>query len=334
MAPKTYLAGMPPALPHYGVSGWMDGAGYTAGAISRFHALQTPNKRLLLGPWDHGARTHVSPGRHGARPRFEMLAETLRFFDEHVLGRETGLAHEQPVHYFTMVEEAWHAADTFPPAAMRLHDWALGPDGTLVDGPAPEGADEYRVDHAIGTGRNTRYERIAGQAVEEYYPDWHGRDAAMACWTSPPFEHPTELTGAAIADLWLTADTPDAAIVVYLEDVAPDGATRYVTEGALRASCRAVTAPPADHPHQTPYHPCTAETQQHLRPGEPARLQIALHPTSWLLRPDHRIRLALSGADRDHLARVPFGRSPLLHILRGGAHRSVLRLPLVPRPLA
>ena len=260
-----------------------------------------------------------------------MLAETLRFFDEHVLGQDTGLAHEQPVHYFTMVEEAWHAADTFPPATMRLHDWALGPHGTLVDGPAPEGADEYRVDHAIGTGRNTRYERIAGQAVEEYYPDWHGRDAAMACWTSPPFEHPTELTGAAIADLWLTADTPDAAIVIYLEDVAPDGATRYVTEGALRASCRAVTPPPDDHPHQTPYHPCTAEAQLFLTPGEPARLEIALHPTSWLLRPGHRIRLALAGADRDHLARVPFGRSPLLRILRGGAHRSVLRLPVVPR---
>ena len=80
MAPKTYLAGIPPELPHYGVSGWMDGAGYTAGAISRFHALPTPNKRLLLGPWDHGARTHVSPERRSARPRFEMLAETLRFF--------------------------------------------------------------------------------------------------------------------------------------------------------------------------------------------------------------------------------------------------------------
>jgi putative CocE/NonD family hydrolase len=331
IAPKTYAAGIPSGLPHYGVSGWMDGAGYTAGAVSRFHALPNKEKRLLLGPWDHGARTHVSPARASAQSRFEMLAETLRFFDQHVAERETGLLAERPVHYFTMIEEAWHAADSFPPAGTSTRTWSLGPAGALQDGPAAEGADEYRVDHAIGTGKNTRYERIAGQPVEEYYPDWHGRDARMAHWTSAPLSAPIEITGTPAADLWITADTPDAAIIVYLEDVAPDGRTRYITEGALRASCRQVAPAPANHPHPGPYHPFTLEAQRHLVPNEPARLEIALHPTSWLLRAGHRVRLALAGADHDHLARVPFGVSPLLRILRGPAHPSVLKLPIAPR---
>jgi len=333
IAPKTYAAGISPDLPHYGVSGWMDGAGYTAGAISRFHALPNAEKRLLLGPWDHGARTHVSPARNAAAPRFELLAEILRCFDEHVAERNTGLAQEQPVHYFTMIEEAWHAASSFPPSGTKMRIWVLGPNGNLLDSTATltTGADQYRVDHGLGTGRNTRYERIAGQAVEEYYPDWHGRDDRMVRWTTAPLDAPIEVTGTPVADLWITADTPDAAIIVYLEDVAPDGHTRYITEGALRASCRAVAEAPPDHPHPGPYHPCTLDAQIYLAPGEPARLEIAMHPTSWLVRPGHRLRLALAGADRDHLARVPFGASPLLSVLRGGTHASALHVPMAPR---
>jgi len=141
------------------------------------------------------------------------------------------------------------------------------------------------------------------------------------------------VTGTPVARLWIVADTPDAAVVVYLEEVAPDGTTRYMTEGCLRASCRQ-TAPapaPADHPHDGPYHPCTVATQRHLVPGEPALLEIALHPTSWLLRAGVRVRLALAGADRDHLARVPFGRAPTFCILHGLQHPSALDLPVTPR---
>ena len=331
MAPMTYVDGIPPGLAHYGVTGWMDGAGYTAGGISRFNALPSREKRLLLGPWDHGARTHVSPTRPTALPQFELLAETLRFFDEHVAGRATGLEREQSVHYYTMIEEAWHAADSFPPPGTAMQDWFLG-SGRALQRRAPEpGEDCYQVDHALGTGRNTRYDRISGQAVESYYADWHGRDASMLTWTGPVFTEATEVTGAPVAALWVAADTPDAAILLYLEDVAPDGRTNYVTEGMLRASCRYVEPPPVWHPHLGPYHPCTEELLQYLVPGEPALLQIELHPTSWLMRPGHRLRLALAGADRDHLARVPWGHAPRLRVLHGGAHLSTLSIPVVAR---
>ena len=235
------------------------------------------------------------------------------------------------MHYYTMVEEAWHAAESFPPPGTVLQNWWLGIGGVLQQADAAPGEDAYRVDHALGTGRNTRYERIAGQAVGAYYHDWHGRDEAMIHWTGPAATEAVEITGTAVADLWIAADTSDAAILVYLEDVAADGRTLYVTEGMLRASCRHVEAPPAMHPHAGPYHPCTAETQRYMVAGEAARLQIALHPTSWLLRPGHRLRLALAGADRDHLARVPWGRAPLLRIMYGGDHASALSVPVVAR---
>ena len=331
VAPRTYLSGIPAVLPHYGVSGWMDGAAYTNGAAGRFRALPGPGKRLLLGPWDHGARTNVSPARSDARPAFEMHAEILRFFDQHVAGRDTGLSAERPVHYFTMIEEAWKAADTWPPPSQPRTFW-LGADAALAEAaPAAAASTSYRTDHGIGTGRNTRYERIAGQPVETYYGDWHGRDAAMAIWTSAPLDAATEVTGHAAASIWLASEAKDAAVILYLEDVAPDGTTRYVTEGMLRAIFRRTAAPPADYPHFGPWHACGEADIEPLVPGEPALLEIQLMPTSWLFRQGHRIRLALAAADRDHLGRVPFGLSPLLKIFHGGTHASALNLPVVPR---
>jgi len=330
IAPRSYLEGIDPALPHYGVSGWMDGAAYTNGCVTRYRALPNHEKRLLLGPWDHGARTHVSPFRDGPRPAFEMHGEILRFFDQHVAGLETGLGAERPIHYFTMVEEAWKAADTWPPAGTSPQRLFLGAEGTLAPmPPEADGVDLYRTDHALGTGRQTRFERIAGQPVEDYYADWDGRDAAMATWTSPPLAEAVEVTGHAVADLWIASEARDGAFVVYLEDVEPDGRRRYVTEGCLRALHRATAAAPANYPQIGPFHPCSAGAAELLDPGVPARVEIALMPTSWLFRKGHRIRLAFAAGDRDHLARVPFGSAPLLQVFRSRALPSSLTLPVL-----
>lgn len=327
IAPRSYAAGIPADVAHYGVSGWMDGAGYTAGCIARFAALPNAAKRMLLGPWDHGARTHVSPARTvGPAPAFEMAAEMLRFFDAHVAGRDSGLGHEAPVHYYTMIEEAWHAANRFPPAGTAMQTLALGADGTMGWGEAGGAAGMVRhvASQSLGTGRHTRYERIAGQAVTAYYDDWHGRDAAMLCWTSAASIAEIEITGTPVVRLFFSADTRDAAVIVYLEDVGPDGHTRYVTEGALRASCRALNA-------STGLPLFTRAAQAHLLPGEVVELEIAMHPTSWLLRAGHRLRLALAGADRDHLVRVPFGQDPAFTVHWGPSMPSCLRIPVVPR---
>ncbi|VVD95122.1 Putative serine esterase [Pandoraea eparura] len=65
------------------------------------------------------ARTNVSPWRDVMAPQFDLLAEVLRFFDEHLLGKTTGLTNESPIHYFNMHAEQWAASivDYYP-------DWA------------------------------------------------------------------------------------------------------------------------------------------------------------------------------------------------------------------
>ena len=327
-SPYAYCHGVRPDVAVYSVSGWMDGAGYANGAIARFLTLPNARRHLLLGPWDHGARTNVSPLRTQPDPEFPLLAELLRFFDHYVIGLDTGLEREQPVHYFTMIEERWRAASHWPPHDRTTQLVFAGNGRLAAHGGAAGGEDRYQVDFALGTGSHTRYGRLAALDVRDYYTDWHGRDARMLCYTSDPMAEDCELTGHPCVTLHLGASEADAALHVYLEDVAPDGTCRYVTEGMLRALHRKERPAPSDHQVVGPYHSYARPDAAPLGRGEIALLRFSLLPTSWHVAAGHRLRVAISGADADNFGQVPHGRPPLLTIHRGGVHESSLDLPL------
>ena len=328
-SPYAYCRGVRPDVAVYSVSGWMDGAGYTNAAIARFLSLPNKNRHLLIGPWDHGARANVSPFRRQADSEFPLLAELLRFFDHYLCGVDTGLGRESPVHYFTMGEERWHAAPDWP-----SHDRStvlfLAEGGRLAAAAGDLAEDAYQVDFSLATGPNTRYGRLAAFDVRDYYTDWHGRDARMLCYTSEPFAAGHELSGHPVATLHLTASEADAALHVYLEDVAPDGTCRYITEGMLRALHRKERKAPDHHQVIGPFHSFKRADAAPLVPGEVATLRLSLLPTSWRVLAGHRLRLAIAGADSDNYGQVPHGRPPLLSIRRGGPYASSISLPLRP----
>ena len=177
---------------------------------------------------------------------------------------------------------------------------------------------------------HTRYGRLAAFDVRDYYTDWDGRDARMLCYTSEPLSADHELSGHPCVTLHLCASEADAALHVYLEDVAPDGTCRYVTEGMLRALHRKECAAPDHHKVVGPYHSYSRADAAPLVPGEVATLRFSLLPTSWRVAAGHRLRVAIAGADADNFGQVPHGRPPILAIQRGGAHASSIVLPLRP----
>lgn len=327
-SPYHYAHGIRPDVAVYSVSGWMDGAGYTNGAIARHLTLPNEHRYLLLGPWDHGARVNVSPWRAQVEPEFPLLAEVLRFFDEHLAGIDTGLKAEAPVHYFTCHEEAWHAAEQWPPLGDAPARLFLAGGEMLGRAAGTTASDNYKVDFAFGTGAHTRYERIAAIDNRDYYGDWQGRDAALLRYTSEPLEADAELTGHVTAELWLASSEPDAAIHLYLTEVEADGRERYVTEGVLRALHRKDAPDTPAHRTKWPIHSFRRQDAAPLQRGEATRLTIALLPISWRLRKGSRLRLAIAGADADHYAQIPHGRPPTLTLHHGGEHSSRLDLPL------
>ena len=318
---------------YYSVSGWMDGGGYSTGTIQRYLWLDNPKTRLLLGPWDHGARANVSPWADKAGQAQQPIvgAAVLRFFDQHLQGRATGIEDEKPVHYFTMGEERWKAADLWPPAAERRSLYA-GADRRLTAAePADEtAADVYRADYARGTGSQTRYDRLYIADVRHYYDDWDGREKRMLSYTGEPLPADTEVTGHPSVELHFACSEKDCAFFVYLSDVTPDGRSVYVTEGVFRALHRKPGPNPEKIPATGPTHSFKRADAALLVPGAPAVAAFELLATSYLFRRGHRIRLSIAAADSDHFSRIPDGRPPEITLYRARARPSRIDLPIVP----
>jgi putative CocE/NonD family hydrolase len=310
----------------YSISGWMDGAGFACGAIVRYLSLPGRRRHLLLGPWDHGARANVSPWRESVEPRFSVLAEVLRFFDEYLQGRDTGLGAEAPVHYYTMHAEAWRGADRWPPVAQE-RSFFLADGGRLAAKAGSPGADRHAVDLARGTGTHTRHERLAAVDTREYYSDWDGRDAGLLRYDSEPLASDVEMSGHPVVTLWIESSEGDAAVFVYLSEVEADGRVRYVTEGVLRALHRREAPAPRFERRTWPYRTFARADAAPMPAGRAEPLRFGLLPTSWLFKAGSRIRVALAGADADHYVQVPHGRPPVLTLHRGPDHPSAIALP-------
>ncbi len=326
-SPYAVSSGVQSEVAILSVSGWCDGAGYMNGAISRFLTLKDNPRHLLLGPWDHGARIDISPWRTTEVADFPLLGEILRFFDTYLLGWETGLKEEAPVHYFSLHAEAWRAAPAWPPVeAQQMLAFTAG--HGLGAPTAQGGTDGYKVDFTLGTGHETRFERIAGVDSRSYYSDWQGRTDRMLSYTSAPLTEAMELAGHGLADLWLSSSEPDAALFVYLSEIEANGTERYVTEGLLRALHRQEAPAPDTYRTTWPFRTFSRADAAPMVPGAWERIRIPLLPIGWRFAAGSRIRLSIAGADADHCGQVPHGRPPLLTLAFGGERASALHLPL------
>jgi len=329
-SPRAYCGNMSSDLAVFSISGWMDG-GYMNGAVARFLTLGGSRRHLLLGPWDHGVRVHASPFRNQPEPEFPLHGAILRFFDEYVRGDKTGLAGEASVHYFTMAEEKWKNAPDWPPTERAPLVFQLTRDQTLSDADTAPGIVSYQPDFSFGTGRNTRYGRLAALDIREYYATWQVRSEDLLRFVCEPLRDDLCVTGHPVISLLFETDQADAAVLAYLEDIAPDGRRRYVTEGMLRALHRKETAPPEDYRAAWPFHGCEQSDTVPLTPGKAEVLRFSMFATSWKFAAGHRIGLALAGADRDNVVRIPYGRPGnwKIHVGGpvGGAEGSGLELP-------
>lgn len=330
-SPYWYLEKIPGQVHIYSVSGWYDGSAFANGSIARFLSNPGADNRLLLGPWDHGARTNGSPFRDSPpQPQFPVLGEVLRFFDEHLAGMDTGLRQEAPVHFHTVREEKWQAADTWPPhpASTRLY---LAEDARLsATVPASSSVAQYKVRFTTGTGSSSRFERLGALAVLDYYPDWNGREDRLLTFASEPFERQTELSGHATVQLHVSTTEQDAGLFVYLSEVDADGRSWYITEGLLRLLHRAEAEPPPSYRATWPFRNFRREQARLMKPGVPETVRFALLPVSWTLKAGSRLRVAIAGGDADHFAQVPAGRPPVLGFTLGGEDGSFIDLPLRP----
>ncbi len=334
ISPHNYLAALEAShAAVYSYSGWFDAA-YANAAIKRHLTLHNPANRLLLGPWNHGGRLNVSPAGPGPTA-FDHDGELLRFFDHHLLGLDTGIQEDKPVRYYTMGEERWKGADTWPVPGTSITTFYLA-DADQLALAQPQGAggrDRYEVDYSAGSGTHSRWRSLIDYKSPVKYPDRAEQDRKLKVYTSAPLEEAMEVTGHPLVRLFVSSSASDGGFFVYLEDLDERGRIVHVTEGLLRAAQRKLSVDPPPYRSVSPYRTHKRADAAPLVPGEVVELVIDLLPTSYLFARGHRIRVAIAGADRDHFAIFP-ELPPTVEIHRTPALPSALALPVVPRAAA
>jgi putative CocE/NonD family hydrolase len=319
-------------VPMYINAGWLDAA-TVDGALARFVSFSNPQS-VYIAPFSHGGGHDTDPykPKNGelAWSRQEQLDRLDTFFSYYL--KNEGDVPETGLSYYIMGANTWKKTNTWPPENMMDITFYLEEGNELaVSSPEANNApDHYTVDFEAGTSNLSRWMTQLGGGDVVYNQRAEMAEKLLTYQTTP-FEQDMELTGTVVLDLWMSSDQPDGALHAYLEDIAPDGTVRYLTEGILRLKHRKVSEEEPVHPVFGPYHSFLEKDAEPMPANEPQLVSLGLYATSALIKKGHRLRIAIGGADQTSFQRVPKeGPAPNWKIYRTEAMPSKLVIPLQP----
>jgi hypothetical protein len=185
-------------------------------------------------------------------------------------------------------EQEWPLARATP-TAFYLHSGGqantLDGNGSLSETrPAEERADQFVYDpwNPVPTGQRGGYSRLpTDQREVEKRQD-------VLVYSTPPLTAPIEVTGPIEVRVWVASSATDTDVTAKLTDVFPDGTSRMLTDGILRARYRRSKTTPVL-----------------LTPGQAEEMVIDVGATSNLFLPGHRIRLEISSSNFPRFDRNP-----------------------------
>ncbi|MEJ7783973.1 MAG: CocE/NonD family hydrolase [Solirubrobacteraceae bacterium] len=290
-------------VPSLSVGGWYDV--FLTGTLENFTRMRREGgtaaaregARLVIGPWAHGSTYGTFPdslfAEFGDQAGIDLAAMQLEFFARH-LDMEPPAADDRPVRLFVMGENRWRDEDDWPLARAREQVWHLRAGGGLALDPpaADEQSDGYRYDPADPTPTLGGPTSLPGSFMKTNAGPLDQRPAEarddVLVYSSEPLSAPIEVTGPLSAELHAATDAPDTDWVVRLCDVQPDGTSRILAEGVLRARFR---------------EGFTAERL--VTPGEPCMYTIDLGATSNVFGAGHRIRVSVTSSSFPRFDRNP-----------------------------
>ena len=280
------------SVPNLNIVGWYD----FANADMLFYRTMTKeakteaarkNTRIIVGPWSHGSLSrsygNIDFGSDAALPNRRDIQ--IRWFDFWLKGEQNGVDKDPPVRIFVMGDNEWRDESSWPLQRAKERILFLKSDGSantpggdgklVVERPELRGTDTYAYDPTDPVPT------LFGDQVPKPMDQrpLAGRSDILVYQTEPLTER-VEVTGNPSVELYAVSSAPDTDWFVRLIDVAPDGLSRDVSSGVMRARYRN-----------------GFENPKLIRPGEIVKYTIRMDPTSNAFLPGHRIRLDVTSSD-------------------------------------
>lgn len=292
--------------------------------------------RLLIGPW-----YHVSDfdGLH-------MQDLQLRWFDYWLKDDESAAISGSPFTFQAIGDRRWYHTGEYPLPQAAATRFYLSEGGRLDAEAAVEpsfaslpyrarGPMSGRSLEQWSLGLNSFVTSAAGGRIRHDQDNRRIQHGALT-YTTEPFESPMLLAGPVALHIRATADTSETLWVAHLDDVAPEGVSRPLSQGALLGSHRELDPDRTwylpDGTVLRPHHISSRSAVTPVVPGESTGYDIEIFPTAALIAPGHRLRLTVTTYDFPHLVPAAPARQALAgglyRVHQGGTAPSFLLLPL------
>ena len=244
------------ACPTYLVAGWQD---TYSNPIARLLQNLRCHTKVLIGPWGHTYPHRVSV------PGLNWAEEELAWWNKWL---HTNPDSDQKNHHAVRayLSDAWFDATFDNPERLYLH---LNADGNL-GGEAKTAADLSIPSQLIGS-RTPEW-------LDHPPADQTADDLQSLSFTSRPLDHDLLILGHPNLSMSLVSQISSGALWVRLNDVAPDGSSRLVSQGLVNL-----------------IHRQSFKSPQSVPVNEPFMLNLDLRLTGCRINAGHRLRVALSG---------------------------------------
>lgn len=252
-------------------------------------------QRLVLGPWDHGTigKSKVAEVEFGSEAALDVGAIQLDWFDRYLKQDSAAQANPfPPVRYFSMGDDVWRDAQTWPPEGFIATSFYLHSHGrantrqgngrlSLAAPTDAQPSDAFRADPAqpvpacpVTEARPIKA-AVWGPVDQSALED---RDDVLV-YSTQPLTEPLTFAGNLEAKLFVSADTPDADWVVKVVDVRPDGVAINLATGILRGRYRNSLLKP-----------------ELMKPGEVYEMTVDLGPCAATIAKGHQLRVDICGS--------------------------------------
>lgn len=305
-------------LPMFVLTGWLDESSPQQ-ALYRYKTFSNLQK-LIIGPFTHGGFMSDDPFFPDHPPVLTYKEQTdlmADFFDRYLKDEPIQPA-SKSIRYYVNGAGEWRNSPVWPPAGTAMQKWYLGASNVLADDEptVTTGVDHYKVDFSATTGKFSGY-RGQVDLSQTDYGDRASADSHLLVYTSARLATDMEIAGDPVAHIKLVSSATDGMLIIYLEDVAPDGRVTYVSQGVLRLAFRKLARGDDSAYSADPFHAYRRIDMAPLKPGVSEDIVVAISPIAALIRKDHRLRVAIAGADASNLERLPTKGDAELTIVRG-----------------
>ncbi|MBV8497475.1 MAG: CocE/NonD family hydrolase, partial [Gammaproteobacteria bacterium] len=269
------------ACPVLAIGGWADA--YTNAVPRLLAGLKVP--RLgIIGPWGHVYPHDGVPG-----PAIGYLQEAVRWWDQWLKGKDTGIMREPMLRAYvedavapegtrSFVPGSWVGERTWPSDNIRKQRFFPGADGSLAH-ERRRGADAVLTIRSPQSHGKAGGEWMGTGCPGEQATDQRLDDGGALLFDTPVLDKGLSVLGAPALKLRIAADAPVAQLAVRLSDVHPDGSVTRVTYQVLNLT-----------------HRDSHETPEALEPGRYYDVSVELNACGHHFPPGHRVRLAIASA--------------------------------------